>query len=134
MNLKLRRDSPAMRLVFSLGAAVLVLIVTQFLLPGPKGGGRGTPTAILFTGIVTGALSGMTAVGLVLVYRTSRIVNFAQVALGGMGAIFAYNLVVVYHFPYAVALAAAVVISANKRRPTSSSNSRYSARFDGKCW
>ncbi len=112
MNLSLKRDTPAMRLLISIGAAVGVLIVTQFLLPGPKGGGRGTPTAILFSGLVTGAINGLTAIGLVLVYRTSRIINFAQAALGAMGAILAYNLVAVYNLNYGLAFAAAVVFSA----------------------
>ena len=40
VNLKLRRNTPAMRLVLSLGAAVVVLIVTQFVLPGPGWGPR----------------------------------------------------------------------------------------------
>jgi branched-chain amino acid transport system permease protein len=111
-NLKLRRDTPAMRLLFSIGAAALVLIVTQFLLPGPKGGSRGTPMAIVFTGVVAGALNGLTAIGLVLVYRTSRIVNFAQAALGSLGAIFAYNMIAVYNLPYGLALVTAVVVSA----------------------
>ncbi len=101
-----------MRALLSVAAGIVVLVVTQFGLSGGGGSGRGTPIAILFSGLVKGALSGMAALGLVLIYRTNRIINFSQAALGGVGAIFAYNLVIVYNLPYALAFAAAVLISA----------------------
>jgi branched-chain amino acid transport system permease protein len=107
----IRRDTPLMRAILAAAATVAVLLVTQLVLPGGSGSSRGTPAAILFGGLVTGALNGLTVIGLVLVYRTSRIVNFAQAALGAAGAIFAYNLVIVYRFPYAVAFIIAVLIS-----------------------
>jgi branched-chain amino acid transport system permease protein len=91
---------------------VAVLLVTQFVLPGSGGGGRGTPAGVLFSGLVVGALNGLTAIGLVLIYRTSRVINFAQAGLGAFGAIFTYNLIIVYHVPYGLAFAAGVVISA----------------------
>ena len=45
------------------------------------------PTSILFLGLVNGSLSGLIAIGLVLVYRANRIVNFAQFDIGGAVAI-----------------------------------------------
>jgi branched-chain amino acid transport system permease protein len=111
-SLSLRRGSPLRAVLWGLAAAVAILIVTQFVLPGGTGGARGTPASILFAGLVAGALNGLTAIGLVLIYRTSRVINFAQAALGAMGAIFAYNLVIVYHVPYGLAFGAGVVISA----------------------
>jgi len=45
------------------------------------------PTGILVLGLVNGSLSGLIAVGLVLVYRANRIVNFAQFDIGGAVAI-----------------------------------------------
>src|SRR5260221_8622711 len=45
------------------------------------------PTSILALGLVNGSLSGLIAVGLVLVYRANRIVNFAQFDIGGAVAI-----------------------------------------------
>ena len=45
------------------------------------------PTSILVLGLVNGSLSGLIAVGLVLVYRANRIVNFAQFDIGGAVAI-----------------------------------------------
>src|SRR4051812_49969468 len=41
------------------------------------------PTSVLALGLVNGALSALIAVGLVLVYRANRIVNFAQFDIGG---------------------------------------------------
>src|SRR5439155_26139234 len=45
------------------------------------------PTSILVLGLVNGSLSGLIAIGLVLVYRTNRIVNFAQFDVGGAVAV-----------------------------------------------
>ncbi|MEY2459348.1 MAG: branched-chain amino acid transport system permease protein livM, partial [Acidimicrobiaceae bacterium] len=45
------------------------------------------PTSILALGLVNGSLSGLIAVGLVLVYRANRVVNFAQFDIGGAVAI-----------------------------------------------
>jgi branched-chain amino acid transport system permease protein len=94
----------------AVGVGVVVFVVLRFVLPGSPGSGRGTPVAILFQGLVTGALSGLIAIGLVLIYRTARIINFAQAAIGTVGAIFAYNMAIVYHVPYGVAFAGGVVV------------------------
>jgi branched-chain amino acid transport system permease protein len=93
-------------------AAGVTVLLTQVVFPGSEGGGRGTPMALLFAGLVTGALTAMSAIGLVLIYRTSRVVNFAQAALGAAGAIFAYNLIIVYNVPYAIAFIAGVGFAA----------------------
>ena len=85
---------------------VLTLLYTQVLLPG-SGGAKGTPAAILFLGLVHGALISLTAAGLVLVYRTLRIINFAQTAIGAAGAILLFEFVryTPVPFPFAFALA-----------------------------
>ncbi len=66
--------------------------------------------------LTLGAISGMTlgilAVGLVLVYRSSKIVNFAHGEIGAFGAAVCGVLVVRWGFPYYLALAAGLVISA----------------------
>ena len=41
--------------------------------------------ALLFDGVVGGCAIAITAVGLVIVYRSLRIINFAQAALGAAG-------------------------------------------------
>lgn len=58
--------------------------------------------------VVLGALSGLTygllAVGLVLIYRTSRFINFAHGQMGALGVAVLGMLVTKYHVPYYIAL------------------------------
>ncbi len=64
-------------------------------------------------GITLGVLIGMTygvlAVGLILVYRSNRIINFAHGEIGGFGATVLALTVVRWHFPYWVALPLALI-------------------------
>jgi branched-chain amino acid transport system permease protein len=108
----LSRGSPTRTLLYAVGAGVGLFLITQVVLPGTAAPARGTPYAILFNGLVQGALNAFTAIGIVLIYRTSRVINFAQAALGAVGAIFAYNLIIVYRWPYGLALATGVLVSA----------------------
>lgn len=94
------------------GAALAIIVITQLLLPGGKGGARGTPGAILFTGLVLGLLNGLVAAGIILVYRSSRIINFSQAALGALGGTFTFLLVRLNNWPYLVAFAAGIIVSA----------------------
>ncbi len=105
-------NNPKVRsLIVGFGAAASVLAITQFVLPG-TGSENGTPLAILFQGSIAGLLNALLAVGLVLIYRSSRIVNFAQGALGAAGGVFTYNLVVLNGFPFLLAFACGVLVSA----------------------
>ncbi len=65
-------------------------------------------------GLVLGGLNAMTAMGLVLIYRSARIINFAQVEIGGVASSVAVVLVLGNHLPYLVAvpigLVSAIVI------------------------
>ncbi len=45
---------------------------------------NGLPVGVLLLGAVLGSLTALTAMGLVLVYRASRVVNFAQAEFGGL--------------------------------------------------
>jgi ABC-type branched-subunit amino acid transport system ATPase component/ABC-type branched-subunit amino acid transport system permease subunit len=47
---------------------------------------NGLPLGVVMLGVVLGSLTGLTAMGLVLVYRASRVVNFAQAEFGGLAA------------------------------------------------
>lgn len=110
--MSLLKPSPLRTALFGVLAGAALLVVTQFVLPGSSAAGRGTPMAILFQGLVIGSLNALAALGIVLIYRTSRIVNFAQTALGALGAVFTYNLVLVHRLPYGVAFVAGIVVSA----------------------
>ncbi len=73
------------------------------------------PNGLYLQGIVVGLLYSLIAIGLVLVYRTNRIINFAQGELGAFAAVLAAELFTVYEVPYVFAvlagLAAAIITS-----------------------
>lgn len=94
-------------------AVVIVLLAfTQFVLPGSRGSTtRGTPAAILFTGLVTGLVGSLTAAGLILVYRTARIINFAQTAIGVAGATLVFDFVQLTAVPFPIAFAFGMALS-----------------------
>ena len=68
--------------------------------------------ARLLLGLFTGLIYGLLAVGLVLVYRASRFINFAQGAIGVFGAAILGVLVTQFHVPYWVAFVAALLAGA----------------------
>src|SRR5881396_1364792 len=74
------------------------------------------PSGIFLQGVILGMLNGLLAVGLVLIYRTNRIINFAQGELGAFAATLAAELIQRFNWPYVpaviVSLLAAVVMSA----------------------
>jgi branched-chain amino acid transport system permease protein len=98
--------------LLTVGAWLVLLVATQVLLPGSGGGGRGTPGAVLFSGIVRGVLTALTAVGLVVVYRVTRIVNFAQTAIGAAGAELTFQLLQLTSTPWWVAILLGVAVAA----------------------
>ncbi len=63
----------------------------------------------LISGVSLGSLYGLIAVGIILIYRTNRIINFAAVAAGAVPAIFALLLDVQRHISYLVVLPIAVI-------------------------
>lgn len=105
-------DDPRLRgLIYGAGAVIATLVLTQFVMPG-RGGARGTPAAILFLGLITGAFIALTAVGMIVVYRALRIINFAQAVMGVMGSTLAFWLVVLTPVPFPLAFVAGVGLSA----------------------
>lgn len=63
----------------------------------------------LVVGLVTGGIYGLYALGLVLVYRGSGVLNFAQAELGTFALFIAYEVIVVHHQPWLVGAAAAML-------------------------
>jgi branched-chain amino acid transport system permease protein len=94
------------------GAGLAVFLFTQFLLPGTGVGARGTPTAILFRGLVFGLVNALTAAGIILVYRTLRVVNFAQTAIGAAGAALVFEMVRFTPVPFPIAFVLGMALSA----------------------
>ncbi len=63
-------------------------------------------------GLGAGGLYALAAIGLVLVYRGSGVVNFAQAALGLAGAYAYYDVKVRWHAPTPAAMVAGIAVSA----------------------
>jgi branched-chain amino acid transport system permease protein len=73
---------------------------------------RGAPPGILLRGAVVGGLYALGAIGIVLVWRGSGTVNFAQAELGAVAAVVAIELVVQYEVNYFLAVAVGLVLAA----------------------
>jgi branched-chain amino acid transport system permease protein len=73
---------------------------------------RGAPPGILLRGAVIGGLYALGAIGIVLVWRGSGTVNFAQAELGSVAAVVAIELVVQWEVNYFVAVAIGLVLAA----------------------
>lgn len=63
----------------------------------------------LVQGLSIGALYGIIGVGIILIYRTSRIINFAAGAIGAVPAIIALNLDLVHHVNYLLVAPIAII-------------------------
>lgn len=98
---------------YVVGAAlvVLLLITTQLVFPGDPSPSRGTPTAVLLRGFIFGFVVSLFAVGIVLVYRTMRFINFAQGAFGTAGATLLSFLMVYTPIPFPIALLLGIALS-----------------------
>ena len=115
-------------------SVMAIALYTQVLLPGAGGIGRGTPGAILFRGLVFGLVNALTAAGIILVYRTLRVINFAQTAIGAAGAILTFDFVQYTKVPFPIAF----LLGPRRSRPSSawSSTCRWcgaSSRPPGSC-
>ena len=69
-------------------------------------------TTIVSNGLVIGAIYGLVALGITLVYKKSGVLNFAHGEVGMVGAFVFYVLSVEQHKPYLVAAAIGVLTSA----------------------
>lgn len=68
------------------------------------------PPAILFNGAVLGSLYGLIAMGLVLVYRSNKIINFAQGDLGGVSGVLMASLIAGADWPFLPALVVGLIV------------------------
>lgn len=97
-----------MRTVWVIGA--IVAVVAGILIAGS--GDPTGPNAYVVIGVTSGAVYGLVALGLVLVYKGSRVFNFAQGEFGTMAAFIAFFFMDQFgsrNMPYGVAALIAVV-------------------------
>jgi ABC-type branched-subunit amino acid transport system ATPase component/ABC-type branched-subunit amino acid transport system permease subunit len=96
------RSTPARWTLAALTAAV-AWALAAVLLP------NGAPVGLVAIGAVLGSATGLAAVGIVLVWRANRVVNFAAGAIGGAAALGSLNLYLTWGWSYWVAVAVALV-------------------------
>src|SRR5580658_7279976 len=65
---------------------------------------------IIFDGVVQGMAISIIAVGVILVYRATRIINFAVGGMGVVGAVILALLNIQYHVPFWPAFIVAILI------------------------
>jgi ABC-type branched-subunit amino acid transport system ATPase component/ABC-type branched-subunit amino acid transport system permease subunit len=91
----------------STGAAVvLAILVTGLVAPDQA------PFGIVLQGALIGSVFGLQALGLVLTYRSDRIINFAYGSMGGVGGSVAVLLYLGQHWSWPAAVAAGLVAGA----------------------
>ena len=86
-------------------AAPIVWLVGAATLP------HGVPPGQVLRGLVFGMLYALTSVGLVLIYRANRVINFAQAEVGSVAAVVAIEMVL-HGTPYFVAVPVGLVLAA----------------------
>lgn len=69
----------------------------------------GSPVGVILQGVVIGAITSFIAFGIALIYRSSRIINFAQGDLGGVPASFGVLLMLGPGVPFLLALPIALL-------------------------
>jgi branched-subunit amino acid ABC-type transport system permease component len=67
---------------------------------------------LAFNGVVSGLVYGLLALGIVLIYRSTRVVNFAVGNMGLVGGSLLALMVLNYRFPFWVAFAMAIAVGA----------------------
>src|SRR3954471_13284123 len=70
------------------------------------------PLSAVLDGVGVGLQYGLLAMGLVFIYRSSRVINFAQGQLGVTSAVLLVHLTADEHVPYGVALPLVLVVAA----------------------
>src|SRR5439155_20410385 len=70
------------------------------------------PFSVIILGLVVGMTYGVLAIGLVLVHRSSRFVNFAHGQVGAFAAILVGLAITRWHVPYWAAFLVAVLLAA----------------------
>jgi len=95
------RDTTPMRIGRYVALAGAFLLIVELLF-------HQSP-AELVSGVSLGALYGIMGVALVLIYRTTRVINFAAAAIGSVPAIVALYLDIQFHVSYLIALPVAIL-------------------------
>ena len=96
-------EERARRVGSTLLPAALILLFQQIAFPVPAG--------VALNGVMVGLLVAMGSVGMALVYRANRILNFAQADLGYIPASLSVMIVVTSGLPWLVGFGAGLAVS-----------------------
>ena len=88
------------------GGIVLALLIAMLATPGRL------PFGIVLQGALYGTTTGLLGIGLVLTYRSDRIVNFSYGAMGGVGATAGVMLYLGKHWNYFVCVVVGLAVGA----------------------
>ncbi|HVT20351.1 MAG TPA: ATP-binding cassette domain-containing protein [Mycobacteriales bacterium] len=102
-------ERPAGRAAAQVLATAAVVALAAFI---AAQAGFGTPLPYVLLGAITGMSYGLLAVGLVLIYRTNKIINFAHGQIGAFGAALFGLATVSWGVPYWVAFPLALIMAA----------------------
>lgn len=91
------------QIVIIVSLLVIAALLAGALLP------NGLPFGILILGALIGGTTGLAAVGVILVWRANRVINFAAGALGGAAGFGSTQLYLNWDWPYAVAVICSIV-------------------------
>jgi branched-chain amino acid transport system permease protein len=83
------------------GPAVVILLLQLVVFPVPLG--------IFVRGLIVGALSALVALGMALIYRANRILNFAQADLGTLPVVLVLMLMTAWGWSYFIAVPVGLV-------------------------
>ena len=111
------RRTTKLRSSLSITTFVFAALVTVVVWQGRQAPGLAPFTfdnlgTALFTGLAVGALSALYATGIVVVYTTTGIFNFAQAAIGAFCAFLYWQFRVEWHWPTLVALFVVIAVVA----------------------
>ncbi|MEV0800421.1 ATP-binding cassette domain-containing protein [Kribbella sp. NPDC050281] len=106
-----RARKPLIQLAAFTAAVILTKIVTAVLDRHDVIKAE-TPLPVIMLGTIVGLTYGLLAVGIVLVYRSNRIINFAHGQIGAFGAAFFGVVAMKWHVPYWIAFVIALLASA----------------------
>ena len=97
------------RIALGIGAVIVGYFIA-LAITGPHGWVHShAPIGFILVGVVYGSVNALGAMGLILVYRANRFINFAHGAMGSLIGVLAIGLVKVHGLNYWIALPLAVI-------------------------
>lgn len=111
-DVRARWEDLSQRSQLALGSAALaVLLVVVYRAPGTGSYlAEKAPWGIVVSGVIIGTVTALLAMGLILIYRTNRFINFAYGSMGSFAGVLAIGLYLEKGVPFFLALAIGVVL------------------------